>query len=40
MEALALGCAKVEGGVCEGITVPSDLPVGSNPYLTNTVVYV
>lgn len=37
MEALALGCAKVEGGVCEGITVPSDLPVGSNPYLTNTV---
>ena len=37
MEALALGCKKVEGAVCEGVIVPSDLPVESNPYLTRTI---
>ena len=37
MEALALGCKKVEGSVCEGVIVPSDLPVESNPYLTRTI---
>ena len=37
MEALALGCKKVEGSVCEGVIVPSDLPVECNPYLTSTI---
>ena len=36
MEALAKGCQKVKGGFCEGIVVLSDLPVESNPYLSET----
>lgn len=37
MEALAIGSKKVEGNSCVGVTVPSDLPVECNPYLTETV---
>lgn len=36
MEALALGCKRVQGGICEGIVVTNDLPVESNPYMTAT----
>ena len=34
MEAMAMGCKKVENGCCEGVIVPNDLPVECNPYLT------
>ena len=37
MEALALGSRKVPGGSCVGVTVSSDLPVPSNPYMTESV---
>ena len=36
MEALAIGSKRVDGNSCVGITVPSDLPVECNPYLTET----
>ena len=35
MEALALGCKKVNDSWCEGVIVPSDLPVECNPYLSH-----
>lgn len=34
MEAMAIGCKKVENGCCEGVIVPNDLPVECNPYLS------
>lgn len=34
MEAMALGAKKIPESCCEGVIVPTDLPVECNPYLT------
>ena len=37
MEAMASGCRRVKDSRCIGVTVPTDLPVESTPYFTETI---
>ena len=37
MEAMAIGCRRVKDSRCIGVTVPTDLPVESTPYVTETI---
>lgn len=37
MEAMAIGSRRVKDNRCIGVIVPSDLPVESTPYVTETI---